>query len=591
LSDDLDWTDTGPRSRRFGDVYFSAVDGLAESRTVYLAGAGLPDAWRGRRRFTVAELGFGTGLNIAALLHLWRDTHLPEGRLAIFSVEAYPITREAAARALGAWPELAEVSALLLAGWPDGRRGFHRIDLPGLNATLDLCIGEAAEALRGWSGKADAWLLDGFAPARNPEMWRDEVLALVAARSAPGARIGTFTVAGQVRRGLEAAGFAVNRQPGFGHKRQRLEAIFPGQPRDAPAPRSAVVVGAGIAGAALARALAAQGVGCTLLDAEGIGAGASGNPAALVTPRFDAGLGPVARLHAQAFARAVQLYRHSGAVIAEGGLQLETASRTPDRFAKIAAWDGFAPGALARLPADEVAARLDEADAPGALLVRDALVLEPRRLLGAWTAGIELRRGRLAALAREGEAWRLLDAEGAELARAELVVLATGAATAALLPDSRLRPTRGQLEHTDALAFSGEPAAWGGYAIPTAGGGVLFGATHGRDDLAVDLRLEERAKNLAELAKGRPGLAARVAQLPAAAIQSRAATRMAAPDHMPIAGAVPGKPGVHVLSGLGGRGYALAPLLAEHVAAAAVGAPTPLPDDLARLVAPRRFTT
>ncbi len=119
---------------------------------------------------------------------------------------------------------------------------------------------------------------------------------------------------------------------------------------------------------------------------------------------------------------------------------------------------------------------------------------------------------------------------------------------------------------------------------------MLFGATHGRGDLGVDLRPEERARNLAELAKGRPALAARVAELPVEAIHSRAATRMAAPDHMPIAGPVPDKPGLHVLSGLGGRGYALAPLLAEHVAAEAVGASTPLPEDLARLVAPRRFS-
>ncbi len=590
MSDDLDWTASGPRSRRFDDVYFSAVDGLAESRTVYLAGAGLPDAWRGRLRFTVAELGFGTGLNIAALLHLWREARPKGGRLSIFSVEAFPITREAAARALDAWPELAEVAKPMLAAWPDGRRGFHRIDLPGFDATLDLCIGEAAEALAGWSGRADAWLLDGFAPARNPEMWRDEVLSLVAARSAPGARIGTFTVAGQVRRGLEAAGFAVSRQPGFGHKRQRLEAIFPGEPEITPPPRTAVIVGAGVAGAALARALGREGVACTLLDAERLGAGASGNPAALVTPRFDAGLGPVARLHAQAFARAVELYRDSGVVIARGALQLETPSRSPDRFARIADWDGFAPGALSLVAAERVAGRLAEGSAPGALDVRDALVIEPARLLPAWTAGLEVRQGRLAALRHAEGLWRLLDADGDELARADMVCLAMGVATADFLPDSRLRPVRGQLDYSDAVAFTGEPAAWGGYAIPTAAGGVLFGATHGRDDADTEPRPEERVRNLSELAKGRPALAERVSAAPADVIHSRAATRAATPDHMPHAGAVPGSPGVYVLCGLGGRGYALAPLLAEHVAAQATGAPSPLPEDLARLVAPGRFT-
>src|SRR6185437_6842851 len=125
---------------------------------------------------------------------------------------------------------------------------------------------------------------------RNPAMWRDEVLSLVAARSHPGAAAATFTVAGQVRRGLAAAGFEVARAPGFGRKRERLTARRPGAaPADSPARRVAIV-GAGIAGAAAARAIRALGGEPMVFDAEGRGAGASGNPAALVTPRLDAGL-------------------------------------------------------------------------------------------------------------------------------------------------------------------------------------------------------------------------------------------------------------------------------------------------------------
>ena len=591
MSDDLDWTESGPRTRRFDDVYFSAVDGLAESRAVYLAGAGLPQAWLGRQRFTVGELGFGTGLNIAALLQLWRETRPAGGRLSIFSVEAYPITREAAARALANWPELTDAAAPLLDGWPDGRRGFHRIDLPGFDASLDLYIGEVAEALAAWDGLADAWFLDGFAPAHNPEMWRDEVLALTAERSAPGARAATFTVAGQVRRGLATAGFEVERRPGFGRKRERLEAIRPGAPWAVTPPRSAVVIGAGVAGAALVRALQALGVACSLVDADGLGSGASGNPAALATPRFDAGLGAQARLHAQAFARAVRLYRDSGAVFAEGALQLETPSRSRDRFARVAGWDGFAPESLRLLSPAEASLRLGEPSPIGGMDVRDALVLEPRIVLEAWTAGCEVRIARFVSLLRREGLWRVLGGDGEELAAGEIVCLAMGADTAAFFPAGRLRHVRGQLEHTEALAFSGTAAAWGGYAIPTPGGGVLFGATHGRDDVGRDLRGEDRARNLDELAKGRPVLAAGMAALSPDAIHSRAAIRTAPPDHMALAGPIPGQPGVHILTGLGGRGFTLAPLLAEHVAALAVGAPSPLPRDLARLVAPGRFST
>ena len=202
----LDWSPDGaPRSRRFDDVYFSTEGGLDEARAVFLAGCGLPDAWRGRPRFVVGELGFGTGLNILALLELWRRARPAGGRLDIFSIEAFPLSREDAARALGAWPERADLAGTLIRRWPTAE-GFHRIDFPGLDARLDLAVMEAAEALAAWDGRADAWFLDGFSPAKNPEMWREEVLALLAQRSAPGARAASFTIAG--------AGEGLGVQPG-----------------------------------------------------------------------------------------------------------------------------------------------------------------------------------------------------------------------------------------------------------------------------------------------------------------------------------------------------------------------------------------
>ena len=181
----LNWSDDGqPRSQLYGDVYFSAEDGLAEARAVFLQGCGLPQAWVGRSRFTVGELGFGTGLNVLALIELWARTRPADGRLHIFTVEAHPISADDARRALAHWPELGALAGRLIAQWPGRARGAHRVELADLGVTLDVAVAEVAEALGGWTGRADAWFLDGFAPARNPAMWRDEVLALVAARSA-----------------------------------------------------------------------------------------------------------------------------------------------------------------------------------------------------------------------------------------------------------------------------------------------------------------------------------------------------------------------------------------------------------------------
>lgn len=579
----LTWTDDGqPRSRLYDDVYFSAEDGLAEARAVFLAGCGLPAAWAGRDLFVVGELGFGTGLNILALIDLWRRHRPPGGRLHVFSIEAHPISAEEAGRALGRWPELEDLAGRLIAQWPGRARGFHRAEFLDLGVTLDVAVADAADALAAWSGRADAWFLDGFAPARNPAMWSDAVLALVAARSAASAVAATFTVAGQVRRGLAAAGFDVAKAPGFGRKRERLAARLPGEAQPRANGRRVAVVGAGIAGASAARAFRALGVEVVIFDAEGRGAGASGNPAALVTPRLDAGLGPPAQLFAQGFRRAVTLYdAMPELVIARGALQVATQARDPGRFAKVAGSDLFEAGALRSLSSDEVALRLGE-PAPEALALRDGLVIEPARLLAAWAP--QVREGRVAKLEPFDGGWRLLAAGGALLAEADIVVVAAGLATADLATGLPLGAVRGQASFT-AWADPPPAAAFGGYAIPTREG-VLFGATHDRGDIARDVRAEDHRRNLGFLADGLPRLAARLAQ---ASLEGRASIRVATPDHLPVASPVREDSGVFVLSGFGARGFTLAPLLAEHVAATALGVPSPLPQPLARIVDPARF--
>lgn len=576
----LAWTQDGqPRSALFGDVYFSAEDGLAETRAVFLQGCGLPDAWTGRRRFVVGELGFGTGLNIAALLELWRHARPPGGQLHIFSIEAFPITADEAARALGRWPELGEVATALIARWPGRARGVHRVDLPQFGAALDLAVMDAAAALDGWAGRADAWFLDGFSPALNPQMWTQEVLALVAARSAPGARAATFTVAGQVRRGLAAAGFQVDKHPGFGRKRERLEARMPGEAAE-PRPIRVAIVGAGIAGAAAARAVRALGGEPLLIEAGHPGAGGSGNPAALVTPRLDAGLGEPARLFAQAFGRATTLYRDiPGAVLSQGVLQLAGAARDADRFGRIAGSDVFEPGALAMLDPAATAARLGEAG-PAALDQATAQVVDPQPILAAWCG--EPVQAAVAELRRAGDGWSLLDAQGGEIGRADTVIVAAALASKTLVPDLPLQPVRGQASWTSD-GRTAPAAAWGGYVLPTRDG-VLFGATHDRDDDGADLRDADHGRNLEMLAAALPVLAETVRAAPLA---GRASVRAVAPDRLPMAGQV--GDGLFVLTGFGSRGFSLAPLLAEHVAALAMDAPSPITRAAADLVSPNRF--
>lgn len=581
-SADLLWDDDGtPRSGRFGDIYFSPEDGLAETRAVFLDGCGLPGAFAGRDHFCVAELGFGTGLNMAALLMLWRDHALPGARLSLFSVEGFPLSRDEAARALAAWPELAPAVEALLTVWPAATPGLHRMDLPAFNASLDLAVGPVEQGLAAWSGQADAWFLDGFSPATNPDMWSPGVMARIAALSRPGARLATFTVAGAVRRGLAEVGFTVEKRPGHGRKRERLEATFQGEAAPPAAPDDIVILGAGIAGAALARAFAAQGRMVEVIDVEGPGAGASGFDAALVTPRLDVGDPDLASGFAQALARAGQLYGQiDGAVVAEGVLQLPGRDRDVERHRRVAEQAIWSPGHMQLLTPAEVSDHIGEPTELPALRMADARVIRPARVLATWLPH-GVTRASVARLDRDGEGWALFDGDCALIRRAACVIVATGAGTRSLL-SLPLQPVRGQVEVAEG-GTAPAPLAWGGYAIPT-GEGLLFGATHDRDDEGVEVRSEDTRRNLATLAGCLPQRAEHAGQAP---LRSRAAVRATTPDRLPVAGRV--EEGLYVLGGLGSRGFCLAPLLAEHVAAQVLGRPSPLPMAMAHRLLPSRL--
>lgn len=214
---EVQWRPNGvPVSTRFDDPYFSLDDGLAETEHVFLHGNDLPE--RFRPGFHIAELGFGTGLNALTAARAWRAAGQP-GPLRFTSFEAFPVSADAMARALAAFPALADLAAPLVAGW---RAGQTRIETPHLH--LSVVIGDARHTLPGWEDAADAWFLDGFAPAKNPELWQPDLLVQVAGHTRPGGTAATYSAAGSVRRGLTAAGFAVARCPGYGRKRHMTRA-------------------------------------------------------------------------------------------------------------------------------------------------------------------------------------------------------------------------------------------------------------------------------------------------------------------------------------------------------------------------------
>ncbi len=218
----LQWRDGQPWSARFDDRYFSSDSGLDETRHVFLQGNRLPErfaALRPGELLRIGETGFGTGLNFLSCRMLFEQCAPAGARLVFCSVERWPLAPQELRAALALWPTLRPCAGELLLRWPPAGRQVWEFGA----ARLELDIDDVAQALPAWpDAHIDAWFLDGFAPAKNPQMWSDEVLAQVARASRSGATLSTYTSAGRVRRGLQAAGFTMQRVPGYGRKREML---------------------------------------------------------------------------------------------------------------------------------------------------------------------------------------------------------------------------------------------------------------------------------------------------------------------------------------------------------------------------------
>ena len=542
-----------PESRRFGDIYHSADGGLAESREVFLRGNGLPDRWTGRDRFVIGETGFGTGLNILLAWHLWRESGHP-GRLHAVSIERYPLDADQLRSALLRFPELEYEARQLLAAWPGRVRGVHRLEFDRF--TLDLHFRDIASALANMKAEVDAWFLDGFSPSKNPEMWSEANLARVGDLSAPDATLATFTVAGHVRRGLQAAGFAVERVPGFGRKRHRLEARRGGgKAKPARMSTRPVVVGGGIAGASVARAFLREGVVPTVIRSpDHARTAASANPLAMVKPRLDKQDRPESQFFLQSYLFAVRAYPEA-CVTHRGIQQIMRTEAERNRFAAI-----VEQGAL---PSDQMRLEGDRAVFPG------ALVIDPVAACEAFLEGADVVEAHVDAVNRTEGKWSLV-ADGEPVAEGTHLVVASGLDAKTRFPDLELRASRGQL--TWAETGVDTPLAYGGYALPS-GSRTLLGATHERvEGNPYRLEADDDVKNAAKLDEATGRVARGLSP-------ARASVRVTTANTLPLV--LDRGDGLHVLTGLGSRGFTHAPLLGAEVASRVLGLPRPLAVDQA----------
>ncbi|TDX29866.1 tRNA 5-methylaminomethyl-2-thiouridine biosynthesis bifunctional protein [Modicisalibacter xianhensis] len=642
----LDWredaTGEAPHSTRYEDVYFSRHDGRAETEHVFIRHNHLPErlaAWQTARPFTIGETGFGTGLN---MLCAWScfERHAPaSARLHLVSTEKHPLTRDDLERALAAWPDFRHKAALLVAQWPEPVSGVHRLILDE-RVTLDLHFGDSTERLSRLEGRVDAWFLDGFAPARNPDMWQPALFEAMAAHSHADATFATFTCAGFVKRGLKAAGFAWEKVPGFGRKREMLRGHIETPPADisrhttpwfippAPCPaRHVAVIGAGLAGTSMAEALARRGVSVTLIDRQAPGAGASGNRQGALYVKLAAETNLQSRvylaglLHTRRWlARldpARELWQDCGV------LQLAQTDKEARRQAAFTDAHRLPPGVVEGIDADTAGTRAGTPLSRGGLDYPHAGWVRPAALCQrlAATAGVHFRQGEVTALAKRGTGWQLTLTDG-DMLMADQVVVATAWQAPKLAPLAwlPLQPIRGQVSEVrvpeEAPTLSRVVCA-GGYAPPAIDGVQCFGATFAPGDTGIELREADHAANLAELQRTLPDYVAALADagvdLNPARMHGRAALRAATPDKTPYAGpapdaerwlsdyadlakdarripAAPGQhhPGLWISAGHGSRGLASAPLCAELIASRICDEPLPLERELVDHLHPGR---
>jgi tRNA 5-methylaminomethyl-2-thiouridine biosynthesis bifunctional protein len=612
--------DGTPRSADYGDVYHNDTGGLGQARHVFIAGNGLPEAWAARENFAIFETGFGLGLNFLATWQAWRDDPRRAHRLHYFSVEKHPPDRDDLARAYRHHGELAPLSAQLVERWPERLAGFHRVHFEQGRVTLTLLFGDARHAVGQVQGRFDAFYLDGFSPERNPELWSPALMADLAWLAAPDATCATYTIARTVRDALTAAGFAVEKRPGYGSKRDMLAGRHagPAQPDAAglrPGSGPVAVVGAGIAGVAIAERLAARGREVILLEAQARPAqGATGNHVAIMMPVLALDETRLARLNRAAFLYALRRLEdleragHAPNWSPCGVLQMPRSSELGERQARLMAEQGLPASFAGLVDAVEARARAGTRTAGGGWWFPRGGWVAPASLCAALLAAADesvrlLANAALARIEPAGDGWALYGHDGTRLTEAAAVVLAHSHGMLALPQAAHLpvRCFRGQVDHFPAQA--GDPprcvVCGDGYVAPPVDGLRCVGATfqRGRDTA---LHPDDHAANLARLAAMLPELAAGIGAAPS----GRVGLRPVSPDKLPLLGALPlaaaqpapashlewpRRPGLYVATGYGARGLVWSHLMAELLASELCGEPLPLEGDLAAAVDPARF--
>ena len=664
----IEWRDGTPYSTDFNDFYYHSGDpfeenGLRETEYLFLQQNNLQQRWQNlpnhpeseNKLFVIGETGFGTGLNFLAACDLWLKTAPKDWRLQFISSELKPICKSDLRAIQQSWSGFAELSGELISQYPELTPGIHLLSLANGRIQLYLMLGEANQmlkeiaespdpALANHQKKAvDAWFLDGFAPTKNPDIWCDKIFSTLASLSCNKTTFATFTAASQVRKGLTCAGFKVNKITGFGKKRESLKGQFVGADKQtttkathwylnkSPISRSrktALVLGAGIAGCTAASALAKRGFDVTVVDRHpAAGQEGSGNLQAIVYPRLSVQNNQLPRINLTSMtlaSRYYQPYWDQGLGAQCGVLLLPESDKAQVDFQQIAERYSDHKNLVTPVDNRQICALSGlDLHAQQGLFFPSLGWLPPQaicqRLLQ--DINIPLLTADIKSLnhCAKTNLWELHSADSQTILSAETLVIAN-AFECQQFPQTDFLPVtqlRGQVTHIPSNAQSAalKTVICGkGYIAPANNGLHSCGATYNKGLFSSALRAEDHKANLSTICATDHGIAEAMGSPAIESLTGRANYRCTSKDYLPMVGPVPDVadfkqlfgalrkdatayveslgnylPNLFIHCGLGSRGLSYAPLTAEILAAEISGEIPPLQRELRLAMHPARF--
>ena len=494
-----------PFNPEFDDIYFNADDPIGQSE--YVFNSVFDEIWSKKSEFNVLEAGFGAGLNFLCVFKRFKNSNK---FLNFVSIEKTPIAKDDLVKIYANFSELADVSGELLGAYPPLICGFHRLNLAP-NVTLTLCFGDVADVLDELSFSADAIFMDGFAPAKNEAMWSELVCAKIANLCAFGATVCTYSASGALKRALQNSGFEVNLLKGYGKKREMLRAKFAGErqaeseiwfsrfdPASRTTPKSALVIGGGVAGCVCAFKLRQRGLDVTIAEKRGdIALNGSGNHCGILMPLITKPSVNLGRMHMNAFLQAARFYeRNLGTEEIEfcGAMDYAYEQKTLERFYE---WHEFdSDNGVFEL-------KFDNEPYASAFIFKGAKA-RPRKMCKAASAGIKML------LNCEFTGFETLEGgavrahfKDRQIIDADVLVLAIGSESMELFAgyDIRLSSVRGQVTHIEPAVWASAPFSAKGYVCPPAEGVQVIGATYDRNLFLDEPRSSDDEKNLADVAE------------------------------------------------------------------------------------------